>query len=545
MFKLPPSIRGGRHDKAAFFMKSLIVLLVISSLFSCLASSPIKPALNVKDKPFLAIGDGITDDRTAIQTAIDTARDAGGGEVLLPAGTYRVTLAPKILNESALRRVFTIYPNVHIRGATRDSSTIKLADNQVGYGAIFSPRTFGTDVTGFELRSLTLDQNTTNNPVNTLADVAINEQDFSESKIRAALWVATGKNMIVQGCRFTDIKAIWTVFMAGNTERVEAITISDNLIENVGGGNLDFDTSQIYTETNGAQSRISNNTIVSRNDGQAGSLGLRTGIEVHGDNIVVEGNTIRGFLTGLNVGSSWTAKNNTVRNNRFENVNSGVVLWADAISIKPPPDIVMRDIVVANNSFTVDVGGWQTVPLGKDATYAAIKLEQQGAKDRQLENIEISNNSIQFLNITGTDHEIGDRYSAGIHYNRGWASNPNNLTTNLKIVGNTVKDSPAMGIYVNAPVKNAEVNNNTIINPGSSYGAKKWVGWQSGIFLQDKLEAINVLNNSFSGQDLQQGIYAMNTVIGDNIQGGNSVSGSSVPAFVRGTGEGTGIWKSQ
>jgi Pectate lyase superfamily protein len=526
------------------FTKKLIALLLISSVTACFASGPIKPALNVKDKPFLAIGDGVTDDRASIQSAINAARDAGGGEVFLPTGTYRVTLAPKIPNESALRRVFTIYPNVHIRGATRDSSMIKLADNQDGYGAIFSAQTFGADVTGFELRSLTIDQNTTNNPVNSLSDVAINEQDFSESKIRAAVWIATGKNMVVQGCRFTDIKAIWTVFMAGNTKNVEALTISDNLIENVGGGNLDFDTSQIYTETNGAQSLISNNTIVSRNDGQAGSLGLRTGIEVHGDNIVIQGNTIRGFVTGLNVGSSWTAQNNFVRNNRFENVNSGVVLWADAVSVTPTPDIVMRNINIDNNQFTLDVGGWQTVPLGKDATFSAIRLEQQGAKDRQLENIEISGNTINFINIAGTDHENGDRYSAGIHYNRGWASNPNNLTTGLKIVGNTISNSPGMGIYLNAPIKNAQVSNNTIINPGSSFGAKKWIRWQSGIFLQDKLEAISVLNNSFSGADLQQGIFAINSVIGDNIQAGNSVSGSSVPVFVRGTEEGTGTWKS-
>ncbi len=526
------------------FTKKSIALLLISSMTACLASSPIRAALNVKDKPFLAIGDGVTDDRIAIQNAINAARDAGGGEVLLPAGTYRVTLAPKIPNESALRRVFTVYPNVRIRGATRDSSVVKLADNQGGYGAIFSAQTFGADVTGFELRSLSVDQNTSNNPVNTLADVALDNQNFSESKIRAAIWVAAGKNMVVQGCRFSDIKAVWTIFMAGNTKNVEAVTIADNLIDNVGGGNLDFDTSQIYTETNGAQSQISNNTIVSRNDGQAGSLGLRTGIEVHGDNIVIQGNTIRGFVTGLNVGSSWTAQDNFVRNNRFENVNSGVVLWADAISVTPTPDIVMRNISIDNNQFTLDVGGWQTIPLGKDATFSAVRLEQQGANDRQLESIEISNNTINFINIAGTDHEIGDRYSAGIHYNRGWASNPNNLTTGLKIIGNTISNSPGMGIYINAPIKNAQVSNNTVINPGSSYGAKKWGGWQSGIFLQDKLEAISVLNNSFSGQDLQQGIFAINTVIGDNIQTGNSVSGSGVPVFVRGTEAGTGTWKS-
>ena len=73
----------------------------------------------------------------------------------------------------------------------------------------------------------------------------------------------------------------------------------------------------------------------------------------------------------------------------------------------------------------------------------------------------------------------------------------------MKIVGNTIKDPPSMGIFIYAPIKNAVISNNTISNPGSSVSAKKWDGWQSGIFLQDKLEAIEVLNNCFSGNDLK------------------------------------------
>ena len=498
---------------------------------------------NVRDAPYEARGDGAHDDRAAIQRAIDAARDAGGGEVLLPAGTYRVTLAPRIMGERALRRVFTVHPNVRVRGMDRDSSIIKLADDQGGYGAMFAAQAFGTDTSNFELRSLTVDHNTTRNPVNNADDVSINDADFSNARIRAAVWLANGKNMVVQGCRFTDIKAVWTVFLAGNAERVEGVTIADNLFENVGGGNVDFDASQVYTETNGAQSRVANNTFVSRNGGQAGSLGLRTAIEVHGDNIVIEGNTIKGFLTGLNVGSSWPAKANTIRNNRFESVNSGVVLWADAAALKPPPDVVMRDIVIANNTFSLDVGGWQTVPLGKDATFAAVRLEQQGERDRQLQNVQITGNTIRFVNIAGTGHETGDRYSAGIHYNRAWVSSTNNLTTNLRITGNTITDPPAMGIYVNAPVKDGEISGNTIINPGSSLGAKAWSGWQSGIFLQGRLEAFRVLNNRFSGADLKQGIYAINTVIGENLHADNTVAGSGVPVFVRGNDEGDWVAK--
>jgi hypothetical protein len=51
--------------------------------------------LNVRD--YGAVGDNTTDDRAAIQAAIDAASTAGGGTVLIPPGTYRVAteLTPK------------------------------------------------------------------------------------------------------------------------------------------------------------------------------------------------------------------------------------------------------------------------------------------------------------------------------------------------------------------------------------------------------------------------------------------------------------------
>jgi hypothetical protein len=44
-------------------------------------------------KDFGAVGDGATDDRPAIQAAIDDARDAGKAGIFLPAATYRVSRA--------------------------------------------------------------------------------------------------------------------------------------------------------------------------------------------------------------------------------------------------------------------------------------------------------------------------------------------------------------------------------------------------------------------------------------------------------------------
>ena len=47
---------------------------------------------------FEAIGDGIADDRAAIQKAIDHAVANNTGGILLPAGTYRVSLVEGIVD---------------------------------------------------------------------------------------------------------------------------------------------------------------------------------------------------------------------------------------------------------------------------------------------------------------------------------------------------------------------------------------------------------------------------------------------------------------
>lgn len=49
------------------------------------------PVFNVKDPTYGAVGDGIADDRAAIQSAIDAAVAAGGGVVYFPKGTYALT----------------------------------------------------------------------------------------------------------------------------------------------------------------------------------------------------------------------------------------------------------------------------------------------------------------------------------------------------------------------------------------------------------------------------------------------------------------------
>lgn len=87
-------------------------------------------AFNVKDAPFLAAGDGVVDDRVAIQAALDAANAAGGGIVVIPRGTYLCSVANHFIDPNYWACLFT-YSNVTIRGAGMGATTIKLAPNQI------------------------------------------------------------------------------------------------------------------------------------------------------------------------------------------------------------------------------------------------------------------------------------------------------------------------------------------------------------------------------------------------------------------------------
>lgn len=68
--------------------------------------------INAKNPPYNAVGDGVADDRAALQAACNAATAAGGGQVYLPAGTYRLgaNLKPK--------------SRVLLRGAGKDLTTL-------------------------------------------------------------------------------------------------------------------------------------------------------------------------------------------------------------------------------------------------------------------------------------------------------------------------------------------------------------------------------------------------------------------------------------
>ncbi|HEY7148018.1 MAG TPA: glycoside hydrolase family 55 protein [Gaiellaceae bacterium] len=100
---------------------------------------------------FGAQGDGSTDDTNAIQAAIDSANTRGGGTVVFPAGTFRIT------------RALTIYSQIVFRGAGMRATVIRKSPGGT-YPVLKSP---GYDpptgepapIFSWSLQNLTLDGN--------------------------------------------------------------------------------------------------------------------------------------------------------------------------------------------------------------------------------------------------------------------------------------------------------------------------------------------------------------------------------------------------
>lgn len=128
---------------------------VLDDIAASTGRVPILEAATFNVKKYGALGDGSTDDTTAIQAAINAANAAQGGIVFFPAGLYVSTL-------------LTVYSYVTLVGAGRGASVIKLkaATNtdlikSDGFDALTGEEDAG-GLTHFGIRDLTLDGNRSN-----------------------------------------------------------------------------------------------------------------------------------------------------------------------------------------------------------------------------------------------------------------------------------------------------------------------------------------------------------------------------------------------
>ena len=423
----------------------------------------------VSVKDFGAIGNNIADDTKAIQKAIDAVSQAGGGVVFFPRGIYKVTINP------ATSQAIAIRAKVMLKGTDRQDSIIKLADKQGNYNSVLAGETYQSDLSDFSMYDLTIDSNGTNNPV-------ASEGDFNQERHRYAVRIFVGAKIRIVRCKFIDQSNVNVITVNG--ESVADVSINNNIFEQIGGGIKDYDHSTIYGH--GKRIQISNNTFSSRNG--AGTTGARAAIETHGDEFIVKENVISGFTYGMNItGYAKSSKNQSITDNVIKDAFIGILIWSyfsDGNTTNP----ALENCTIANNKISLNVNDWRR--LWEDAPSTGIQLEANS--DAPLKNLNIFNNQISFTNFSGAGRP-SDSLATGISLGRNAA--PTVVSENINISRNKIENSLAAGIYISMPIKQGDISQNTILNPGQGSGDFH-EAYKSGIIASGVFEDVQVNENS-------------------------------------------------
>ena len=152
---------------------------------------------------FGAVPNDGTDDTTAIQAAIDTIADKGGGSVMFPPGTYNISIQRQGKHPQALK----LRSGVRLAASTTKGATLKLADRQGNYESLMGTAEYGVPLTDFVMEGLTIDSNGQRNPVLAPESNGRNSPDFGDDKNalpRAVMRAYLGKRIRIDRNRFTN-----------------------------------------------------------------------------------------------------------------------------------------------------------------------------------------------------------------------------------------------------------------------------------------------------------------------------------------------------
>jgi Pectate lyase superfamily protein len=447
---------------------------------------------------FGAVPNDGKDDTAAIQAAIDAVAKTGGS-VLFPPGIYNISIQRQLKQPQALK----LRSGIKLAASTTKGATLKLADRQGNYESIMGTEEMGTPLTDFAIQGLTIDSNGQNNPV--LAPEGPGGKvsaDFGDEKNflpRTAFRAYIGKRISIDRTRFTNQNAVWSVVVNGTLDRMTDAAITNCRFDNVGGNAVDFDHSSIYTQ--GSRMLVEKNTFSSRFG--PGTKGARTAIEIHGNDQIVRGNTIKGFTVGINVTGAGTpvSQRQLYENNLIDGANAGLMLWFNIHKGNSASQPAMQHIVIRRNTVNISSDKWVEPGIVSDSgPSAGIMLDPNS--NAPLQDITIADNRINFVNAKPINF-AHDRFSSGITL---WKyTHPNTPIDRLTISGNRITNAPGAGIWSNAALGgagNSKIENNTIVNPARSIHLSGDNSGQAraGIYLQSNSNNKNlrIQNNTIS-----------------------------------------------
>jgi hypothetical protein len=429
-------------------------------------------------RSFGARGDGVADDSAAFQAALDAARTAGGGVVLVPAGTYVVSPPASKDRRTPTLRSLTIGSNVWLRG-DGPASVLKVKAGVGSYRALFSNHpTASSEVENVVISDLRVDQNCGASG----GDV----RPLGEDRNSAMVYLAYGgKNLTVERVRFDPVCGVNTVTLNAPTAR--NLVVRDNYFRFVKGPSSErsYDSTAVYLHGKGmaAVGNVFESTAVDA---------ARGAIELHGANGLAADNVSRGYRSCVRVvgtsepGEAPPAVNGfTVTGNVCSDANDAINVWSVT-------GHHVRGVTIVGNT----VGLAQLEHLAGDPTqqsFSGISFVWDavtGKLDGDITDVVVAGNTISAQRSSGVWRESA--YSTG-----GIVLTSTGNIANVVVRGNVLRDIPTKGIWVQSlgkgtKARNVRIEGNSLLDAGNDPAAGVH---RAGIVVAGLLEDVEVAHN--------------------------------------------------
>ena len=240
-----------------------------------------------------AMGDGLADDRAALQASIDWLASRGGGTVVLPVGTYNMGFA---LAPGGGICCLVLKPGVSIIGENRYTSVLRVKSN-IGFGAGTYFRGICTDgrVGKVLLSNFTLDGNRTG-------------QGAFAAAGNGGNIVIDASEAVIDGVRSIEANGQGIQVRGGPSNPVEVVTITGCYVAGCSGSTVNQDGT-IAAEFNGngigiqvgyaKDVRIAGNTVRACKDNAIDTYNESGAFDAVGGGLLIQGNILRSCRVGV------------------------------------------------------------------------------------------------------------------------------------------------------------------------------------------------------------------------------------------------------
>lgn len=357
---------------------------------------------NVKHPDYGAVGDGVTDDRVAVQSAIDAAEAAGGGVVFFPAGTY-------LVSESASAWCLAVNGNnITIKGAGRGLSTIKRGGSSTTWARLIT----ATSVDSFVVRDITLDGNEANQSgvpeqqhllfLNACTNTLAHNVHFTNNWGDGIYWYGGCHRAVASDCWFDNHHRVDIHAQQVFDGVISGCHFYDSLSNNHIKSELDNEGAT------GGRLTIVNNTF----RGDSGSNGvLVSGFSstTRYPDLTVTGNVFQNLAIGVGIGifsDGWVISGNV-----FENCSSGIIesTYNTSYGYDGHRGVSITGNVVRNITGVSAETAGISIANGRDVVISGNCVQAPGTpsaiRARHCENVHIGNNLISMTanNVGGVE----------------------------------------------------------------------------------------------------------------------------------------------